>query len=204
MKNHFQFACVILSNGNHETKIHTFIPCSPSGLTKDEKIEFLQNYHDVREEVSSDGLKDGFYWTNGDTAVCVSPINGENPDSNEIPVLKDTNKQTGTNSEVCPTINKQLALNNLAHLILLEYTMTDQVQTTGNTTKPITEEMAYQIAWSTFIPTPIPNGFYCQEDELRYEHYAEHVYEIFNGVSHRDIDGTIESLAQNILKAQSK
>lgn len=68
--------------------------------------------------------------------------------------------------------------------------------------KTITEADAYAVAWGTFIPTPMPSDFFSREDDVRYSYYGNHVYPIFSDISYPDIEGTIESLAKDILEAQ--
>lgn len=69
-----QYVAVKLTNGDHEFSYNTFLPCADkSGLSDSEILEFLQDTHNVRDEPTSNGLKDGYYWTNSDTAAGVFP-----------------------------------------------------------------------------------------------------------------------------------
>ena len=71
----FQYVNVTLSNGTHEFTYKKFLEIfSKDGITEEESITFLRDYHDVTEATHSVGLKDGFYWTEADTSAGVFPI----------------------------------------------------------------------------------------------------------------------------------
>lgn len=69
----YQYVNVVLSNGSHQTVIKGFLACDEQGLTEKQMSDYLQEYHDVRDDLSSDGLDSGFFWTNSDTAAGVFP-----------------------------------------------------------------------------------------------------------------------------------
>ena len=84
---HFQFAKIVISTGTHEDTLFKFIPCGSNGLTQEEIHQFCVDYHHANEEMrTGDGLKDGFFWRQDDTAVGVFPINRDNPNSMDVPV----------------------------------------------------------------------------------------------------------------------
>lgn len=69
MNKFYQYVNVLLSNGTHEFSYHIFLPCGETGLTEKDIQEFLIDCHDVRDDVSSDGLSSGMYWTCSDTSA---------------------------------------------------------------------------------------------------------------------------------------
>jgi hypothetical protein len=86
MSQFFQYVTVLLTVGDqHSFQYNIFIPCSETGLTDEQIQEFLTDRHDVREDMDSDGLKEGNFWTHNDTAAsvtpCVRPINGKTSSS---------------------------------------------------------------------------------------------------------------------------
>ena len=78
----FQYVNVTLSNGTHEFTYKKFLEIfSKDGITEEEIITFLRDYHDVTEATHSVGLKDGFYWTEADTSAGVFPVRrGSDPE----------------------------------------------------------------------------------------------------------------------------
>lgn len=71
----FQYVNVTLSNGTHEFTYKKFLEIfSKDGITEEEIITFLGEHHDINENVYTEGLDEGFYWTESDTSAGVFPI----------------------------------------------------------------------------------------------------------------------------------
>lgn len=71
---YFQYVDVILVNNEHTFTFQTFLEAATSsGLTEVEIKMYLNDIHDLRNDIGTEGLKEGFFWTNAGTAVGVFP-----------------------------------------------------------------------------------------------------------------------------------
>jgi hypothetical protein len=93
IRNHLQYAEIILHNGTHKFNYFTFISCAPHGITKTDVLAHLNDYHNVELDSTSEDLPKGMFWVdNNESSAGVYPRNRDDKNSNKLPVY-DVNSE---------------------------------------------------------------------------------------------------------------